>query len=413
MKLLWLSHFVPYPPRGGLLQRSYNLLIQAARRHEVHLVSMNQKSITSTQEVLEEALEKLKKVCTRVDVFPVKTDGSKLNWTIMTMLSYFSSFPYDVNWLYNKDMFIFLEKLSGEERYDLIHVDTNGMLQYASPFLPIPVVLNHHNIESHMMLRRYKNEIFLPKKIYFKKESIKLKKYELNNCKKYEMNLVVSDLDSSRLIENVGDVAITVVTNGVDINYFRPQKPVDINTRGLIFIGAMDWYPNREAVLFFLSEIWPKLTEEKYVDPITIIGRNPPTQLLSVAKHSKIVAPGFVEDVRPYMDSSKIYICPIKEGGGTRLKILDALAMRKPLVATGLAVEGLDLVEEEHFLRAESASEFVAQIKRLENNSDLCYKIAHEGRRFVEERYSWEIIGKKLDEAYREAICNFNNKKRE
>ena len=411
MKILWLSHFIPYPPKGGALQRSHNLLKQTAKRHEVHIVSLNQKNNLSTPETIEEATDFLKKICERVEIYPIKSDKSKIHWSIMTTLSFFSSFPYDINWLYNKEMFLFLNNLSKQEKYDLIHVDTAGMFQYVPPFLFIPIVLNHHNIESHMMIRRFENENNILKRFYFKKEAIKLKKFERHICPKCDVNIVVSDLDGFRLKEIVGNVRITVVTNGVDLEYFRPQKIGGINDGGLIFAGPMDWYPNRAAVLFFLSEIWPKLMKDNPHRPITIVGKNPPKELLNAACHSRISAPGFVEDVRPYIDCAKIYICPIKNGGGTRLKILDALAMGKPLVATGLAVEGLDLVDGDHYLRAENASEFVEQIKRIENDGDLYNRLALSGRRFVENRYSWEIIGEKMEEAYREAIDTFTFKK--
>jgi glycosyltransferase involved in cell wall biosynthesis len=218
------------------------------------------------------------------------------------------------------------------------------------------------------------------------------------------MNLVVSDLDGSRLKEHAGEVRVSVIPNGVDVEYFRPGPPGGKRKEGLIFAGAMDWYPNREAVRFFLKEIWPKLQDREGERPVTFLGKNPPRELLEAAKGSSIRAPGFVDDVRPYLDEAGIYICPIRDGGGTRLKILDALAMAKPLVATGLAVEGLDLVEEVHYLRAETADDFVGQIRRLENDPDLGLSLAAEGQRHVQERFSWDVIGKKLADSYQEAI---------
>lgn len=404
MKILWLSHFVPYPPKGGALQRSHNLLKQSAKRHEVHLVALNQKKLLSSTENLKNAKDELKKICSRVEVFPIIYDQSKFHWSIMTAVSYFRFSPYDCNWLYNKNMFKFLEEISKHEKYDLIHIDTLGMFQYVIPFSGIPIVLNHHNIESNMMHRRYENEPDTFKRLYFRKESNKLNKYERYICNKCRVNLVVSDLDASRLKEIVGVVDITVVPNGVDLEYFQPQQSAGNKDGGLIFAGPMDWYPNRTAVLFFLSDILPKLREEKIDLPVTIVGKNPLKELIIAANDSRISAPGYVDDVRPYIDSANIYVCPIKDGGGTRLKILDALAMSKPLVATGLAVEGLDLVEDEHYLRAESGSDFVAQIKKLINDSDLSKRIALQGRRFVENRYSWEMIGEKMDYAYQKAV---------
>jgi glycosyltransferase involved in cell wall biosynthesis len=401
MKILWLSHVLPYPPKGGFWQRSYNLLKEIGKRNEVHLISLNKKKLLSTSKAIDEAKNELKKICNRIDIFPIKSDKSKSHWAAMTILSYFKKSPYDFNWLYNKDMLSFVNKLAKTEKYDLIHLDTLGVFPYALPFAPTPFVLNHHNIESNMMLLRYEKETMFLKKWYFKREAQKIKNYERKICNICALNLVVSDLDALRLKNTVGNVNIAIVPNGVDLEYFQPSATNEKeNNKGLIFAGGMGYYANREAVLYFLSEIWPLLREDDPNRPVTIIGRNPPKELLDATCNSNLFAPGFVDDVRPFFDAAKIYICPIKNGGGTRLKIIDALAMKKPLVATGLAVEGLDLVEGEHYLRAEKPTEFIENIKRLENDSNLCKKLSFAGRKFVENRYSWDLIGRNMEEAY-------------
>jgi glycosyltransferase involved in cell wall biosynthesis len=358
----------------------------------------------SSPEIIQNAIKELNKICSRVKVFPIPSEKTILHWSIMTAISYFRRSPYDCNWLYNKEMYLFIEDLSKRETFDLVHIDTLGMFPYSIPFNGIPMILNHHNIESNMMHRRFENEANTIKKMYFKRESVKLSRYENYVCKQCNANLVVSDLDAFRLKEIVRDVEIVVVPNGVDLEYFLPQTYARGNEGGLIFAGPMDWYPNRTAVLFFLSEIIPKLREDKIDLPVTIVGRNPLKELILAAKKYRISVPGYVDDVRPYISSADIYVCPIKDGGGTRLKILDALAMGKPLVATGLAVEGLDLVDEEHYLRAEEGAEFVEKIRRLMGDKDLSERIALQGRRFVENRYSWEIIGEEMDQAYQKAV---------
>ncbi|HXQ29622.1 MAG TPA: glycosyltransferase family 4 protein, partial [Gemmatimonadales bacterium] len=166
------------------------------------------------------------------------------------------------------------------------------------------------------------------------------------------------------------------------------------------FVGTLNWYPNQEAIRYFLSDVWPQLLADDPERRLTVIGRDPPPFLLAAARSGTVSAPGFVDDVRSYLADAAIYICPIRDGGGTRLKVLDALAMGKPVVGTGLAVEGLDLVEEEHYLRAESPDAYVRQIRRLEKDPALRERLGRTGRRLVEERYSWDVIATKLCEAY-------------
>lgn len=404
MKILWLSHFLPYPPKGGALQRSHNLLLQAARRHEVHLVSLNNAKILSSPGEIGEAVQFLKTVCATVQAFPIPSDAAQWRWAAMTAASYFRPTPYDVNWLRNREMQRHLETLSRSDRFDLVHLDTVGLCPYGAAFPGTPLVLNHHNVESHMMRRRAENEAIGPQKLYFRREASKLRRYERNRCPECALNLVVSELDGARLKETVGDVRVSVVPNGVDMEYFQSRAASGRAREGLIFAGGMDWYPNREAVRFFLKEIWPMLLADGKGRRVTFLGKHPPRELIEAAKDPSIRAPGFVDDVRPYLDEAAIYICPIRDGGGTRLKILDALAMEKPLVATGLAVEGLDLKDGVHYLKAETAGDFARTVRRLEDDVALRQTLGAAGQRFVRDRFSWNVIGRTLIGAYQDAI---------
>jgi glycosyltransferase involved in cell wall biosynthesis len=260
MKILWLSHVVPYPPKGGVFQRSYNLIREAGRENSVHLVSLNQAKLLKNQGEIDEAVSVLKESCERVDVFPIPSDRSKLHWATMTTLSYFNCAPYDVNWLKNVEMAAYLKKLAVKGRFDVVHVDTCGLFPYAEYFRDVPLVLTHHNIESHMMSRRHDMETNLLKKTYFRREAGKIRDYEREICRKCDMNLVVSDLDAARLRESVGgDVSVTVIPNGVDVDYFRPADYDFKRQEGLIFAGGLNLYTNREAMLFFVREVWPLL----------------------------------------------------------------------------------------------------------------------------------------------------------
>jgi len=308
--------------------------------------------------------------------------------------------PYDVNWLAQGEMRAFLGQLAHSARFDVVHVDTLGLMPYADCFPDVPIVLNHHNIESQMMRRRSAKERRFLYRLYFRRDAEKLERCERIFCRRAAVNITVSTLDSERLREIAHGAETVVVANGVDIEYFKPRVPSEGQSRGLIFVGTLNWYPNQEAIRYFLSDVWPQLLADDPERRLTVIGRDPPPFLLAAARSGTVSAPGFVDDVRSYLADAAIYICPIRDGGGTRLKVLDALAMGKPVVGTGLAVEGLDLVEEEHYLRAESPDAYVRQIRRLEKDPALRERLGRTGRRLVEERYSWDVIATKLCEAY-------------
>jgi len=167
MKILWLSHNVPYPPIGGVLQRNYNLLKQISDRHSVHLIAFHQKALLPTEQGLEEAKAELNKLCAQVNVIKIPSERPKLSWHVLVLRSLFSKDPYTVNWLKSEQMRQTINKIVRNERFDIVHYDTISLAEYFGETSNIPKVLNHHNVESAMMLRRALNEGNRLKQMYF------------------------------------------------------------------------------------------------------------------------------------------------------------------------------------------------------------------------------------------------------
>jgi len=401
MKVLWLSHFVPYPPRTGALQRSYHLLRQVAQRHEVHLVALNQSALLAGRDDIDEARRELSRFCASTTIVPFLAGSSTLGKLAVAGAAAATGTPYEMMWV-RSARFSRAVRLHGAAPFDLVHADTIGLMPYAQR-LGAPVVLNHHNVESHMLGVRAEHESSALKRAYFRTEARRLARVECRLCAAAHRNLVVSELDGERLREICGHLPLDVVPNGVDVDYFDPQPAG--SQRGMIFAGGMGWYPNRDAVLWFLAEIWPALVAERPDRSVEILGRDAPPELHRMAAQDpRFRVPGFVPDVRPHIDRALLYVCPIRNGGGTRLKVLDALAMAKPLVATAFAVEGLGMEPERHYLRAETPADYVRQITRLEDDPTLRERLARAGRRLVQERFAWDIVGARLDDAYRGAL---------
>jgi glycosyltransferase involved in cell wall biosynthesis len=271
---------------------------------------------------------------------------------------------------------------------------------YLEAFADVPVVLNHHNIESHLLGRRAASAHAPWSRTFFSLEARKVAALERALIRRAAQNLVVSDLDGDRLRAVSSDARITTVPNGVDVAFFQAHDSKIPEPGSLVFAGGMDWFPNRDAMEFFVADIWPALLHDNPTRRMTVVGRGAPRAVVSAARDSRFRVTGFVADVRPYIESASIYVCPIRVGGGTRLKILDALAMERPLVSTDLGVEGLRLVEGEHYLRANTPEQFVTQIRRLENDAALRQWLGQRGRAFVVKHHSWPRIGESLDEAY-------------
>jgi glycosyltransferase involved in cell wall biosynthesis len=307
---------------------------------------------------------------------------------------------YWEHWFHDRRVAAGLRRRIEEFEPDAVHLDSVLLARYAPTVPNGRLVLSHHNVESDLYAQRA--TVARPiVRAALEREARKLLALEQRVGRDAAMNVVVSEADARRLRALVPGARTTVVSNGVDTDFFCPDAGVSPRDKSLVFVGGMNWYPNRLAIEWLASELWPSLADDDPARTMTIVGSDPPASLLArAANDSRLTVTGYVDDVRPYMTSSAIFVCPIRFGGGTRLKILDALAMRRPLVSTAVGVSGLGLREGTHYLRAETAEEFVGQVSRLERDADLRATLGRNGRSFVERRYCWSIVGREFDRAF-------------
>lgn len=405
MNILWLSHLVPYPPKGGVLQRSYNLIKEVSKYHDVVLLGFIQADLVramfpSVEAGLKEASSHLQQFCSEVRFVQIPCERTGNGKQALALKSLFSSSPYTINWLKSKEMRSLIKEVSSEKEFDVIHFDTISLSPYINEFPEYPKVLDHHNIESHMMARRAQQEKNLLKKIYFDIESRKLLRYEKDVCHEFNRHITCSVIDSRRLSEIDTSLSIDEIPNGVDISYFYPQKDNEI-PGNLLFAGGLSWYPNKDAMLYFANEIWPLLQKDIPGIVMNVVGKLPPQELVKISNEDEnFRVHGFVDDVREYLSKATIYVCPIRDGGGTKLKLLDAFAMGKATVAHPMSCEGLDVVDNINVMLASTPMEFVDKIKILHNNAELRKTIGNNARELAVEKYSFTGIGKKLSDIY-------------
>ena len=402
MRILWLGHNLAYPPKGGALQRNYNLLREAAKVCEVHVLAFDQPATRPVGVSPQDCVRALEKFCASVHWVPLSRGFFRTNRNWLALRALASSDPFVMHWLRSREMWERLRNALESLPFDVVHFDTLGLAQYRPAVRSSGTALNHHDIESSMIRRRATNDSNMLRRHYWCREARKLREAEQRWCPRFGLNLVVSREEEQLLKASVSGVETTVVANGVDTDYFSPRR--DPGEMTLLFCGGLDLYPNREAMNFFFDAIWPRLTRRLGNVEVCIVGRKPPKRLQRLsAMDDRIDVPGFVEDVRPYFRKATAYVCPMNDGGGTRLKILDALAMGVPLIATSFACSGLSLENEKHVLLAETPDEFVYQIERVLTDAPLRKRLAATGRELVERVYSWSAIGQSLIEAYENA----------
>lgn len=411
MKILWLSHLVPYPPKGGVLQRSTHLVKELSKYHEVYVLAFNQPDLIrpmfpSVEAGLKEAEQVLRGYCADIKFIQIPISKSKFGKAILALRSLFSLNSYTVNWLLSKEFQLHLNIWKNKYQFDLVHADTISLVPYARQFKDIPLSLDHHNIESHMMLRRAQLENNILKKAYFYLEGYKLKKYEKNNCPIFDINITCSDLDTQRLKEICQPPYTVAIANGVDTEYFKIQNKASIK-KSIIFAGRLNAYTNRKAVLYLVETLWPQLKQRIPDLQCHIVGPNPPESIMVTSEHdSHLHVHGFVDDVRDYLAEADIYICPITDGGGTKLKILDALAMGKPIVGHAEAFEGINIKQGHNAMIVSNVDEYCQAIEKIFADNELRNRLATQARQLIEDEYSYLAIGKQLADEYTDLTSN-------
>jgi glycosyltransferase involved in cell wall biosynthesis len=405
MKILWLSHLVPYPPKGGVLIRSFNLLREVSRHHEVDLLAFNQTGLMisyfdSAQTGELQCKEVLSNFLEDMVFFKIPSERTTTSKYIVALQSLFTDDPYTINWLKcDKFQKAFIDRIT-HTKYDLIHFDTISLACFLIKDCPIPCVLDHHNIESNMMIRRANNESNLLKKWYFKQEGVRLERYERRTLSRFDHHIVCSSQDEYRLSKIDHNLNISVIPNGISIPKNNPVRKVVTPPR-LLFVGGLNWYPNQDAIHHFLGEVWPLIKIANSEVSVDIIGRLPSKKMLNYANNDKrIRVHGYVNDISSFYERASIYICPIRDGGGTKLKILDALAHRVPLVADSIACEGLDIDHGVHALMSRTPGDMANNVLLLLRRPDIALQLQENGFDLVTNRYDFTFIGKTLSDLY-------------
>jgi glycosyltransferase involved in cell wall biosynthesis len=414
MKLIWFSHIVPFPPRGGNLQRSFNLLREASRSYEIHLMALNLQGEPLDRIRGYEA--ELRQYCEDVEICELPFPWGGPRWWAEAMCSPLFRAPFSCRALFSGAILARWKELLGSHPGALLHFDSIDLALYADSAKAFRKVLNHHNCESAMTQRQAANEKNPVRKKYLQLQARKLAQWEQSLCASFEVNTVVSELDSQLLQQIQPKGHYHVVENGVDIHHFTPVT-TEAEAHSVIFTGWLGWRPNISAMGFLVEKVWPQVKRSFPDARLYLAGKNPPEHVLRwPEKDSSIVVVPDPEDMRPWLARAAVCVCPILEGGGTRLKILDAMAMGKPVVSSTIGCEGLSVTHGENILVADTPQDFAGRLVELFEDENLCRRLGAAGRSLVEREYCWERIGQQLNQAYRCALqpqrCGANPSKK-
>jgi len=403
MNIVFLSQIVPYPPHGGVLQRGYNILREIGRYNRVHLLAFIHPDTQKTPELIHESRKELEKYCITVQYFPLWPKRSIAHRLVAFGAGLLYPLPFSVMAHHSSAYRSALRKTLERESIDLLHIDTIGLAPYRRLGPNIPCVLTHHNIESHLMRRRAETENNLMRKFYTDLQARRLRAYEAAQSPLFDLNITVSPNDQADLCQIAPGVTTAIVPNGVDTTYFSPA--VDNHEVAAIYTGGMNMYANKDAVLYFIREIWPAILRDHPDAKFYAIGQDPPRELQNhAARDPSVVVTGFVDDIRPYTRKCAVYVVPLRVGGGTRLKVLDALAQGKAIVSTSVGCEGIAITPGKNILIEDEPARFAARVSELFSDSAMCHQLGLAARKLAVSRYDWSAIGENLQSMYENVV---------
>ena len=409
INILFVSATTPYPAIDGGRLRVLNLVSRLCQTHSVTFLTF----IASQSD--ERGAERLREMGMEVIGVEMRDSGFQYRmWRILRSL--FQSFvhgkPLTVAKYHSGEMAKTLRDLLRTGNFDVAHFEMLHTGQFLSD-LGIEgenaciTVLGEQNIDSDVWRRLAKAESSLSKKLAFYWQCRKFRGYESWICRRFDMCICVSAQDREKLERLCPGIAIEVVPNGVDLDYFKPGE-TEQDKASLVFTGSMDWHPNEDAVLYFCNHIFPLIRAELPETAFYIVGGSPSERVLDLQKLDGVIVTGLVEDVRPYIANASVYVVPLRVGGGTRLKILQALAMKKAVVSTSIGAEGLGLQPDVHILVADEPQDFAASAIRLIRDAELRNRLSKDGNALVREEYDWDVVAGTLELAYRRLISNLS-----
>ena len=396
MKLLWLNAGLLLPlDKGGKL-RTWHVMRHLAARHDITYLSF----ADSTQTAADRA--GMREVCTRLETIP-RTDAPKGTWRFYADAAGYvvAPAPYAVAKYRSAAYRAALDALLARERFDAVVCDFLPPVVNLPTRLPCPAILFTHNVEAEIWRRHAEQATNPLAKYMMTQQWRRMLRFEGTAIGRFDLVLAVSEADGrtfERLYPDRLKAPVHVVQTGVETDYFTPAATPAGRTH-MVFTGSMDWLPNEDGMTYFCREILPKIRQAEPDATLSIIGRAPTPAVRKLADIPGVEVTGRVDDVRPHIARGGVYIVPLRIGGGTRLKIFEAMAMAKAVVSTTVGAEGLPVTSGRDIEIADEPARFAHSVVHLMRDHEARRAIEAAARQLVVERYDWSAVAQDFEHA--------------
>jgi glycosyltransferase involved in cell wall biosynthesis len=386
LRILWLKTELLHPVDKGGRIRTYHMLRALKRDHHVTYLTLDDGTAGP------DARERASEYCDELVCVPHSTRAKfSAGFYAELARNIVSPLPYFMQKYASPAMRREIERLVARNAFDVLVCDFLNPSVNVPARLPLASVLFQHNVEAMIWQRHYEVQTNPLKKFYLGGQWRKSLAYERDACRRFDWVVAVSREDAETMRREYGVERVSDVPTGVDTEFFRPVGATKRAPHNLVFTGSMDWLPNEDAMQFFIKEIMPRVREQVPDVTLTVVGRNPFSSLVELSKRDpSIIVTGRVDDVRPHMERAAAYVVPIRVGGGTRLKIYEAMAMELPIISTTIGAEGLPVRDEQELLLADGPSEFANAVVRVLTDETTARNLGARAAATVRERFGWD-----------------------
>ena len=396
MKILWLNAGLLLPlDKGGKL-RSWHVMRHLAARHDISYLSFEDASQTEADRI------GMQEVCVRVETVP-RTDPEKGTWRFYADAGRYlaNAAPYAVAKYRSPAYAARLDALLAGGRFDLVVCDFLPPIVNMPRRLPCPTVLFTHNVEAEIWRRHAENAGNPLARALMAQQHRRMLRFERDALARFDLVLAVSESDArtfARLYPGALRAPVHVVQTGVETGFFTPS-PADAVRTHMVFTGSMDWLPNEDGMTYFCRDILPRIRQMEADATLSIIGRAPTPTVRRLAEIPGVEVTGRVDDVRPHVARGAVYVVPLRIGGGTRLKIFEAMSMAKAVVSTSVGAEGLPVTSGRDIELADEPSRFAHAVVRLMRDAGARQNVEAAARQLVVERYDWSAVARDFERA--------------
>jgi sugar transferase (PEP-CTERM/EpsH1 system associated) len=397
MRILWLNAGLLLPlDKGGKL-RTWHLMRHLAQRHDITYLSFSDPSATDADR------EGMREVCSDLHVIP-RTDPPKgsASFYVDAARRIFDRLPYAAGKYRSREYADRLSSLLATRQFDLIVCDFLVPAVNMPATLPCPAVVFTHNVESEIWRRHFERQTNPIGRALYRRQWHRMLRFEAETLSRFDLVLAVSDTDQATFQRLYGSALrgpMFTVATGVDTSYFTPRPADAGDLRHLVFTGSMDWIPNEDAMKHFCHDVLPLIRAEEPGVTLSIVGRAPTPAVQRLADIPGVEVTGRVDDVRDYVGRAGVYVVPIRIGGGTRLKIFEAMAMARAVVSTTVGAEGLPVTDGRDVLIADRPDDFAAAVVSLIRDPARRVQLERAARDLVVARYDWSAVAGQLEEA--------------